>query len=56
MKADGGDVQLVANTEGRATAPQWARDGKTIYFSVCRKVDFGGDCNIFAAPLERAGR
>ena len=56
MKADGGDVRLVANTEGRATAPQWGRDGKTIYFSVCRKVDFGGDCNIFAAPLEPAGQ
>jgi TolB protein len=56
MKADGTDVRLVANTEGRATAPQWGRDGKTIYFSVCRKVDFGGDCNIFAAPLERPGR
>jgi Tol biopolymer transport system component len=56
MNSDGGDVRLVANTEGRATAPQWSRDGKTIYFSVCRKVDFGGDCNIFAAPLERAGR
>jgi TolB protein len=56
MNADGSDVRLVANTEGRATAPQWARDGKTIYFSVCRKVDFGRDCNIFAAPLERSGR
>jgi TolB protein len=50
MNADGRDVRLVANTEGRATAPIWGRDGKTIYFTICRKVDFGSDCEIFAAP------
>ena len=49
MKADGSDVRLVANTEGRATAPQWSRDGLRIYFPVCRKVDFGTDCEIYAA-------
>ena len=49
MSADGSDVHLLANTEGRATAPQWARDGKTIYFTICKKVDFGVDCEIFAA-------
>jgi TolB protein len=49
MNEDGTDVRLLANTEGRATAPQWGRDGKTIYFSICRKVDFGSDCEIFVA-------
>lgn len=49
MNQDGTDVQLLANTEGRATAPKWALDGKTIYFSICRKVDFGYDCEIFVA-------
>jgi TolB protein len=52
MDQDGTNVRLVANTEGRATAPKWGRDGKTIYFSVCRKVDFGRDCQIFAARLD----
>ena len=50
MTADGSDVRLVANTEGSATAPKWTKDGGSIYFPVCRKVDFGGDCQIFAAP------
>ena len=50
MNPSGGDVRLVANTEGRATAPVWTKDGTSIYFPVCRKVDFGGDCQIFAAP------
>jgi TolB protein len=52
MNPDGTDVRLVANTEGRATAPRWARDGRTVYFTVCKKVDFGRDCQIFAARLE----
>lgn len=50
MRPDGSDVRLVANTEGRATAPVWSKDGKSIYFSICRKVDFGSDCQIFVAP------
>ncbi len=50
MDPSGGEVRLVANTEGRATAPVWTKDGASIYFPVCRKVDFGGDCEIFAAP------
>ena len=51
MKPDGTDVRLVANTEGRATAPVWSRDGTSIYFPICWKVDFGSDCEIFAAPV-----
>ncbi|GAC1658663.1 MAG: hypothetical protein NVS9B15_20500 [Acidobacteriaceae bacterium] len=50
MDADGGNVKLVANTEGRATEPRFSIDGKTIYFTNCRKVDFGSDCEVFAAP------
>jgi TolB protein len=49
MNQDGTGVRLLANTEGRATAPKWARDGRTIYFPICKKVDFGTDCEIFAA-------
>jgi TolB protein len=49
MSADGSDVRLLANTEGRATAPQWGRDGARIYFPICKNVDFGYDCEIFAA-------
>jgi TolB protein len=51
MNQDGSDVRLVANTEGRATAPQWGKDGKTLYFPVCKKVDFGHDCEIFTVKL-----
>jgi len=50
MNADGSNVRLVANTEGRATEPRWSPDGKTIYFTNCKKVDFGVDCQIMAAP------
>ena len=54
MNRDGTDVRLVANTEGRATAPQWAKDGKALYFPVCKKVDFGQDCEIFTVKLPDA--
>lgn len=50
MNADGSDVPLVANTEGRATAPKWSPDGKSLYFPLSRKVDDGSDCQIFVAP------
>lgn len=50
MRPDGSDVRLVANTEGSATAPTWTKDGSAIYFPNCRKIDFGGDCQIFSAP------
>ena len=56
MNPDGGDVKLLANTEGRATAPQWARDGKRIYFSICKNVDFGSDCQVFAARTQGFAR
>jgi len=52
MNADGSDVKLLANTEGRSTAPKWGLDGKRIYFSTCKNVDFGFDCEIFAARTE----
>jgi len=53
MNRDGSDVRLLANTEGRATAPKWAPNGKTIYFTICSKVDFGTDCEIFAVKLNQ---
>ena len=52
MNADGSGVRLLANTEGRATAPQWGRDGARIYFPICKNVDFGFDCEIFAARTQ----
>lgn len=52
MNPDGTDVRLVANTEGRATAPKWSRDGRMLYFTICTKIDFGRDCQIFAAKPE----
>lgn len=51
MKPDGSDVRLVAPMEGRATAPKWTPDGKSIFYTDCRKVDFGIDCQIYAAKL-----
>ena len=51
MKADGSDVRLVANTEGRATVPRWSPDGKSIYFTNCKKADFGVDCQVMVAVL-----
>jgi TolB protein len=56
MSADGSDVRLLANTEGRATAPMWGRDGARIYFPICKNVDFGYDCEIFAARTEGFAR
>jgi len=53
MKADGTDVRLLANTEGRATEPRWGPDGRTVYFTNCKKVDFGVDCQVMAAVVER---
>ncbi|MEP6945186.1 MAG: hypothetical protein ABJA02_04655, partial [Acidobacteriota bacterium] len=49
MNPDGTDVRLLANTEGRGTAPKWGLDGQRIYFSLCKNVDFGIDCQIFVA-------
>jgi len=52
MNPDGSEVRLLANTEGRATAPQWARDGQKIYFPICKNVDFGSACEIFVARTQ----
>lgn len=54
MNADGSDPHLLANTEGRATEPRWSPDASIIYFTDCKKVSFGSDCQIFAAPVNRA--
>jgi TolB protein len=56
MNADGTNVRLVANTEGRATAPKWGKQGKALYFPICRKADFGTDCEIFVASVEPFAR
>ena len=49
MKPDGSDVRLVANTDGRGTAPKWTPDGASIYYTICKNVDLGYDCQIYAA-------
>jgi TolB protein len=49
MNADGSEPRLLANTEGRGIEPRWSTDGRMIYFTNCRKVDWGSDCQIFAA-------
>jgi TolB protein len=38
---------------GRATAPKWSPDGKTILFTNCRNLDYGVDCEILAADALR---
>jgi len=53
MDADGSHVTRVAETEGRATVPRWTADGAQIYFTVCKRVDGGADCNIHRAPAPR---
>jgi TolB protein len=42
---------LVANTEGRGTAPRWSPDGKVIYFTNCVEKDYGTDCEVLMARL-----
>jgi Tol biopolymer transport system component len=51
MDADGTKPRLVANTEGRGTAPRWSPDGKAIYFTNCVAKDYGSDCEILSASL-----
>ena len=50
MDADGSNLSLVANTEGRATAPQWRRDGRSIYFTNSWKTGLKASPEIFEAP------
>jgi TolB protein len=54
MHADGSHVTLLANTEGRATAPRWSPDGARVYFTNCVAVDMAHDCHIYFvdAPKE----
>ena len=55
MNGDGSNIRLLANTEGRATEPRWSPDGNLVYFTNCKSVDWGRDCEIFAArthPIE----
>jgi TolB protein len=52
MNPDGSALQKVAATEGRATAPKWSKDGRTIYFTNCFKVDFAFDCQVYAARFD----
>src|SRR6266481_946658 len=56
MDENGQNLKLVANTEGRATAPRWSRDSKTIYFTNCRHSNYGSDCEVFVANLGNASR
>jgi TolB protein len=47
MKPDGSEVRRVARTTGRATAPKWGRDGRTLYFPICHQ----GDCQIYESRI-----
>jgi TolB protein len=49
MNANGSNVRVLAETEGRATDPRWSPDGKTVYFTNCYSVAWGTDCEVFAA-------
>ena len=52
MDADGANVRLIANTEGRGTAPRWSPDGKMMYFTNCVEKDYGTDCEILMVRSE----
>ena len=56
MDPDGNNVRRVANTEGRRTVLKRGKDGKTCYFTICKKVDFKFDCEIYAAKLDAYSR
>ena len=49
MHPDGSEVRRIADTTGRATARQWSRDGRLVYFPLCRRVDTGTDGAILSA-------
>ena len=48
-KPDGADVTLVADTAGRATAPQWTADGRHILFPVCQRGGPENGCRILVS-------
>ena len=52
MNADGSNVRLLANTEGRATEPRFSSDGAFVYFTNCRAVDFGFDCQVMKGSTQ----
>ena len=52
MDADGSNVRLLANTEGRGTAPKWSANGRTVYFTICRRSQDYQGCDIFSVPVE----
>lgn len=37
---------------GVNTYPSWSPDGKMIYFTNCKKSDFGVDCQVIVAPVD----
>lgn len=45
------EPRLLANTEGRGTAPRWSADGKAIYFTNCVNKDNGVGCEILVSKL-----
>ena len=53
MDENGGNVQLVANTDGRATAPVGRPIANPFIFIICRHVDYGSDCEVFTAKLDQ---
>lgn len=52
MRPDGSDVRLVARTRGRATAPKWGMDGRTLYFPNCQRDEDGDNCEIYSAEVK----
>ena len=52
MNSDGSGARKVANSEGRATAPQWTKDGKSIFFPLCRESGLFVRCQIYAVKLD----
>ena len=48
MDADGKNVLPIVHDEGRATAPTWTPDGKSIYFPICARKDGIAGCEIFS--------
>jgi TolB protein len=51
MRVDGTQVQRIAVTTGRGTAPKWTLDGTRVYFPICRRQDDGYGCEIYSATV-----